>query len=77
MPIYEFACTECGHQFDELVPSASAKPRAVCPQCGKDTTQRLPSTFAARTIEGSSRSSQPLQQGGCGRCGDPAGPCGM
>ncbi|QOJ03133.1 MAG: zinc ribbon domain-containing protein [Planctomycetia bacterium] len=77
MPIYEFSCPECGHEFDELVPSASARPRAVCPRCGKDTVQKRLSLFAARSHEGTSRTNQPVPPGGCGRCGDPAGPCGL
>ncbi|MBN1917049.1 MAG: hypothetical protein JW889_03990 [Verrucomicrobia bacterium] len=35
MRIYEFECTVCGHQFEDLV-GLSAKVRMVtCPKCGR------------------------------------------
>ncbi len=33
MPIYEYACPDCGHQNDHLQKLADA-PIAVCPKCG-------------------------------------------
>ncbi len=33
MPIYEYACPECGHQNDHLQKLADA-PIAACPKCG-------------------------------------------
>lgn len=39
MPIYAFACTDCGHAFDRLQKIADADP-AECPQCGKSTVKR-------------------------------------
>lgn len=35
MPIYEYACRQCGHRFERLV-SMSAPPPA-CPECGAET----------------------------------------
>jgi len=32
MPLYEYACTKCGHQFDTRH-SADEKPKIPCPQC--------------------------------------------
>ncbi len=32
MPIYEYACTKCGHQL-EVMQKISDKPLARCPQC--------------------------------------------
>lgn len=37
--LFEFACNECGHEFDELV-----KPEiysAPCPKCGKKAERQL------------------------------------
>ncbi len=33
MPIYEYACPDCGHQHDHLQKLADA-PIAACPKCG-------------------------------------------
>ena len=37
MPIYEFACTSCGHQFEALV----RKNTPTCPSCGKAELERM------------------------------------
>ena len=34
MPIYEYVCAACGHEFDELQKLADA-PLTDCPSCGK------------------------------------------
>jgi putative FmdB family regulatory protein len=36
MPIYEYACTDCGHQGEHMQKLADA-PLTVCPSCGKST----------------------------------------
>ncbi len=36
MPLYEYACTKCGHHFDTRH-SADEKPAIPCPQCDNDT----------------------------------------
>ncbi len=33
MPVYEYACSECGNQF-ELRQKFSDEPASACPQCG-------------------------------------------
>lgn len=33
MPIYEYACPDCGHQHDHMQKLADA-PITVCPKCG-------------------------------------------
>lgn len=40
MPIYDYQCTECGHQ-DEVMRKASDASTAVCPQCGKETFAKM------------------------------------
>ena len=32
MPIYEYICGKCDHEFEALVPRPDAK--AACPECG-------------------------------------------
>ena len=39
MPLYEYICTDCGHQFD-MLQSFSAEPIRVCPKCTKETIQK-------------------------------------
>ncbi len=39
MPIYEFDCSECGHDFERLQKMSDADP-VVCPACGKETLRR-------------------------------------
>lgn len=50
MPIYEYGCTACGHEFEELVFSGDAAPK--CPKCNDSDVQRLLSRFAFKTSEG-------------------------
>jgi putative FmdB family regulatory protein len=70
MPLFEYACRSCDHQFEALV-RASETPE--CPAChGRELERRL-SVFAAHTGGVSSTDSMPAT-GACGRCGDPRGP---
>lgn len=39
MPIYAFACADCGHTFDRLQKIADADP-TDCPSCGKAAVKR-------------------------------------
>jgi putative FmdB family regulatory protein len=70
MPIFEYTCITCEHEFEALV---LGRDKAECPKChGKKLTPRL-SVFA---MAGKS-SSSPLSDapaGACGSCGDPRGP---
>ncbi len=73
MPIYEYTCNECSKAFEELIRAPREEQELVCPHCGSASLSRLPSVFAAR----SAAEAVPLPRGGCGRCGDPNGPCGL
>jgi putative FmdB family regulatory protein len=44
MPIYEFACRQCGHNFERLVLRTS--PAAQCPACGQGNLEQLVSLCA-------------------------------
>lgn len=39
MPIYAFACTQCGHHFDRLQKLADPDPD-TCPECGEHAIKR-------------------------------------
>lgn len=57
MPLYEFRCTKCDVEFEELV--MSSKPEAltkvVCPECGSRKVAKRISTFAS-SVQGVSMS---------------------
>jgi len=40
MPIYEYRCSECGHQEDHLQ-KVSEKPLSKCPACGKKAYKKM------------------------------------
>ena len=68
MPIFEFACKQCGHGFETLVgPNRAAR----CPRCEAEELERRLSVFAVGRGGGTPRASAP---GPCGTCGDPRGP---
>jgi putative FmdB family regulatory protein len=64
MPIYEYACRSCGHEFETLVRS-SEKPS--CVQCASPELEKKLSVFAAHGGE-----AEPAAA--CGTCGHPGGP---
>lgn len=43
MPIYEYRCKSCGHEF-ELLQKISDDPVTGCPECKNETVQKLIST---------------------------------
>ena len=75
MPVYEYECQACEHKTEALRPMAGADEPIKCEQCGSAKTKRVHSVFAAAGSQSSSERSAPM--GGCGRCGDPRGSCGI
>jgi putative FmdB family regulatory protein len=74
MPLYEYACKQCNHEFEALVRTAAAP---ECPACHGQELERRLSVFAAHTAGAApQRVGTP---GPCGSCGDPRGPgaCSM
>jgi len=45
MPIFEYACSNCGHVFEKLVLKRQPEP-PECPQCGWKRVEQKFSTFA-------------------------------
>jgi putative FmdB family regulatory protein len=64
MPIYEYACRACGHEFETLVRGADTP---SCARCASPDLDKKLSVFAAQT------SGEP-QPAPCGTCGHPGGP---
>jgi putative FmdB family regulatory protein len=73
MPIFEYVCKECDHEFETLV---FGRDKAKCPKCQSQKLSPQLSVFAV-SAKGPSRT--PATSGGCGSCGDPRGPgaCSM
>jgi putative FmdB family regulatory protein len=47
MPVYEYACSACGHRFEKLVRTVSGDGRDItCPNCQCHEAERLVSSFA-------------------------------
>ena len=45
MPLYEYRCDACGHQF-EVIQKFSDEPIAICPKCGSGPVAKLLSSPA-------------------------------
>ena len=66
MPIYEYSCEKCGHEFEELVFDDVAP---VCPHCGSRETHKLMSRCALCTGgDGGEYDAPSSGGGGCAGC---------
>ena len=52
MPTYEYACDNCGHEFERFQ-SITARPLRKCPVCGKSRLRRLIGTGGGVIFKGS------------------------
>ena len=68
MPIYEYACKKCGHEFETLVRSSTVPD---CPGCRSTDLEKKLSIFATA---GSNAQAAPVAAGPCGSCGHAGGP---
>lgn len=79
MPIYEYACQQCSHEFETLVRNADDKPK--CPKCGQLEVAKQFSVPAAAKVAGSGGSlpvmNAPSPMGGCGGPACQRGMCGL
>ncbi len=77
MPIYEYVCKKCSHQFELLRLSSNGFKDVACPECGSAKAEKKFSTFSA-SVSGSSTDAcndgacPAPQMGGCG-----PGMCGL
>lgn len=67
MPIYEYSCSKCGHEFELLVRSSTIPD---CPSCHSTALEKRLSVFATA---GAKTDAAPAV-GPCGSCGHPGGP---
>ena len=68
MPIFEYTCKGCGHEFEALV---FGEDKASCPKCKSRKLSPQLSVFAV-SAKGSAAAMRAA--GPCGSCGDPRGP---
>jgi putative FmdB family regulatory protein len=73
MPIFEYACQDCGHGFEQLVRHDSVP---ACPQCRSHALEKKLSVFATASTGASAgaQMAEPVFAGPCGSCGHPDGP---
>jgi putative FmdB family regulatory protein len=73
MPIFEYVCKECQHQFEALL---YGKEKAECPKCRSKKLEPQLSVFA---VSAKASSAPSVPTGPCGSCGHPDGPgaCSM
>lgn len=72
MPIFEYFCKHCSHQFEKIVSSADAVTK--CPECSSRKIEKQLSTFAVNAKSNAAGPSRELPMSPCGSCGDPRGP---
>lgn len=71
MPIFEYICEGCEHEFEALVYGGQ---KAECPKChGKKLAPQL-SVFAMSSKSASRAAPEASSLGSCGSCGDARGP---
>jgi putative FmdB family regulatory protein len=72
MPLYEYACRDCGHKFEYLTRDGQSP---ACPSCDGQALDKLLSVFAVSANDAGTSSQEAV--GPCGRmCGTP-GACSM
>ena len=72
MPIFEYACQDCGHEFEALTRSSE---QPECPRCHSIQLAKKLSVFAtASSAEGKAAALADAPLGPCGSCGHPGGP---
>jgi putative FmdB family regulatory protein len=64
MPIFEYACRACGHEFETLVRSMETP---ACVRCASPALDKKLSVFAAQKTADAAPAP-------CGSCGHPGGP---
>ena len=64
MPIYEYRCRGCGHDFEKYVHAASSG--VSCPTCASAQVTRKLSIFGLKSDSGTVASTLPSGGGCCG-----------
>ncbi|MGE0461800.1 MAG: zinc ribbon domain-containing protein [Vicinamibacterales bacterium] len=70
MPLYEYECRSCHHQFELLVRESTA---LECPACHGTELEKQLSVFAV-SAPGGPKGDRNVGVAPCGACGHPDGP---
>lgn len=70
MPIFEYICKKCSHQFEALVQGNKS---VACPSCQSKQLEKQLSVFAT-SVKGQRPAQREIPMAPCGQCGDPRGP---
>lgn len=68
MPIFEYVCNHCEHEFESLVYGSQ---KAECPKCH---SRKLTPQLSVFAVAAKASSASAPSEGACGSCGDPRGP---
>jgi len=49
MPIYEYQCNNCQHEFEEILMGSSKEEDIRCPKCSSEDVKKKTSGFSAGT----------------------------
>ncbi len=63
MPLYEYRCTDCNHNFEILQKLGDNADGLACPSCGETRLAKQFSTFASTAGQDSMAAAAPV--GGC------------
>jgi putative FmdB family regulatory protein len=73
MPIYEYVCMDCDHQFEIMRAMKDADRPIACVQCSGNHTSRMLSLFNAqssgRVVAGGNSSCASCSSHACSTCG--------
>ena len=50
MPMYEYVCRACDNQFEVMQSISTKSEETICPQCNRQNSQRLMSSFASKIV---------------------------
>lgn len=45
MPLYDFACCACGHEYEAILKIGAPHDHLECPQCGAKAPKKLATAF--------------------------------
>jgi putative FmdB family regulatory protein len=66
MPIYEYICQDCKHEFEAIRPMSQADVATACIKCGGENIKRKISVFFA---ESGGRAMPGMSEPSCDSCG--------
>jgi len=76
MPIYEYRCAVCAHEFEQLMRRWGDT--TSCPSCSSTSVEKQISTFAVSSSSGSAPAMDcGAPAAGCGAAACAGGSCGM